>query len=98
MSTPTKDDILAIYKREKAREAREVAAGRMSETTHRSVLAATRTHVHYQLRLVSPSTEMIVAWQQTDALVRAAGIWDEPPVGDGGVAVSTISEKRKKVA
>jgi len=101
MSTPTKDDVIAIYKREQAREAGEVAAGQMAESTHKSVLAATRTHVHFQLRLASPSSTMLAAWQQTDAIVREAGIWDEPPAGGGGTAAipSTVSEtKKKKVA
>ena len=99
MSNPTKDEIIGIYKKEEAREAKEVAAGTLNESTHATVLACTRTHVHYLLRMASPSMTMQTAWQQTDALVRAAWIWDGPPSGSGNVPVSsTVSEKKKKVA
>ena len=96
MSTPTRDEIVAIYQREAAREAEEVAHGTMKESSHATALAATRTHVQYLLREPPDSiASMQAAWQQTDMLIKAAGIWDAPPPPAAPpVAVSA----KKKVA
>lgn len=82
MSTPTTDEIIAIYRREAAREAQEVSSGNMKESTHATVLAATRTHVHYAFRQ-SPNgiASMMQAWQLTDQAIKDAGLWDGPPSG-----------------
>jgi hypothetical protein len=105
MSTPTKDEIVAIYKREAAREIEEVAKGNMPESTHVTVLSATRTHVHFLLRQGPDAIpSMSAAWAQTDALVKAAEIWDGPPPAGPAPetaptsAAPAVSEKKKKVA
>jgi hypothetical protein len=88
--SPTKDEIIEIYKREAAREAEEVTQGTMKESTHLTVLSATRTHVHFLLRQPPDSFQsMQAAWQQTDALIKEAGIWDAPP---------SVASAKKKVA
>lgn len=92
MNQLTSERICAIYRREAAREAVEVAAGRLRESTHASVLSCTRTHAHLILRetpeLVSaqasespltPGMVMRGAWGEVDRLVRLAGIWDAAP-------------------
>lgn len=71
----TKDGIVALYRRERARE--ETTPGHT--TSHASVLGATRTEVHLALRQEHPELSMPEAWLETDRLVRDAGIWDGPP-------------------
>jgi len=97
MALPTKDEILAVYRKEAAREVDEVAAGRMKETTHETVLSCTRTQVHLLMRLTPegvaaqkaeradmPGVTMQAAWTQADNAIRAAGIWDAPPAAATG--------------
>jgi hypothetical protein len=92
MSDPTRIEIVAIYRREAEREANEVQAGRMAESSHSTVRACVRTHVHYLLRQTPEAIEaqqketaqgavMTDAWRRADALIRDAGIWDGPPDG-----------------
>ena len=109
MSTPSRDEIIAIYRREAAREVDEVAAGRMKESTHATVLACVRTQVHYLLRTTpegiaaqkserpeTPGITMQAAWKQADELIRAAGVWDTPPP-IAPVAVAPVAAAAKVV-
>ena len=77
MANPTQDEIIAIYKREAAREAEEPGFA----TTHASVLQATRTHVQHLLRQLpeAAAASDTKCWTQADALIKAAGIWDKAP-------------------
>lgn len=68
------DRVLAIYARELAREM--ATPGYVS--SHASILAATRSHVHLELR-EEDEISMVEAWRRTDVAVREAGIWDEAP-------------------
>ena len=82
---PTREEIIAIYRREAARE----AADPNYVSSHASVLAATRSEVHLLLRQTPdavkaqaaehpgmPGSVMQVAWGVTDRLIREAGLWD----------------------